>query len=196
MTSFEEAFIDLHIILNLQRELKSCTQENRPVSTYAAEFKRISLNTGFNEAALITFFKIGLNLEVKDQLAQVRMPATLDRLISLSSTIDQKLQERHLERRLEASSHNFRYSRPAVTHFAAKPHFFYNFSPKLTTSPSLTVSKGPENQPTGPTPIEVDAITHQGLLSQVKKDRRHKEGLCLYCREPDHHSLSCPNKDL
>ncbi len=122
------------------------------------------------------------------------MPVTLDRLISLSFTIDQRLQERHLERRLEASSHNSRYPRPAVTHFAAKPHSLYNFSPKLTFSPSPTVSKGPENQPTGPTPMEVDAITRRGPLPQAEKDRRRKEGLCLYCGEPGHHSLGCPNK--
>ncbi len=122
------------------------------------------------------------------------MPATLDRLISLSSTIDQKLQERHLKRRLKASSHNSRYPRPAITHFAAKLYSLYNFSPKLTFSPSFTVSKGPENQPTGPTPMEVDVITCQGPLLQVEKDRRHKKGLCLYYKKLGHHSLGCSNK--
>ncbi len=66
MTSFEEAFVNIYIILNSQRELRSCTQGNRPVFTYTAEFKRISLDTGFNEATLISFFRIGLNSKVKD----------------------------------------------------------------------------------------------------------------------------------
>ncbi len=122
------------------------------------------------------------------------MLATLDRLISLSFTIDQKLQERCLKRRLKASSHNFRYLRPAITHFAAKLHFLYNFSPKLTSSSSFIVPKGPKNQSIRPTSIKVDAITCQGLLPQAKKDRRYKESLCLYCEEPGHHSLGCLNK--
>ncbi len=42
--------------------------------------------------------------------------------------------------------------------------------------------------------MEVDIITHQGLLLQAEKDKRYKEGLCLYCKEPGHHSLGCLNK--
>lgn len=45
--------------------------------------------------------------------------------------------------------------------------------------------------------MEIDAtrISRQrGPLSQAEKDRRRREGLCLYCGNSGHVANDCPNK--
>jgi hypothetical protein len=43
-------------------------------------------------------------------------------------------------------------------------------------------------------PMEVDAITVRGPLTQAEKDRRRQANLCLYCRGAGHNADHCANK--
>jgi len=46
---------------------------------------------------------------------------------------------------------------------------------------------------TGPEPMELDTIKFK-KLTQEEKEKRRKEGLCMYCGQKGHYASRCPNK--
>ncbi|KAM4697757.1 uromodulin-like [Rhinophrynus dorsalis] len=77
-----------------QTALRSLSQGKRPVEDYVAEFRCLSCDTNWNEAALYDQFHIGLTDGLKDELARVAPPSSLEELIRLSVSIDRRLRER------------------------------------------------------------------------------------------------------
>lgn len=72
-------------------------QGRRPAKDYVTNFKRWSADTQWNNAALCHQFRMGLSGGLKDELAQVGMPDTLEELIALTIQIDRRLRERRSE---------------------------------------------------------------------------------------------------
>ncbi|KAH9901485.1 hypothetical protein C8Q73DRAFT_778918 [Cubamyces lactineus] len=63
------------------------------------------------------------------------------------------------------------------------------YAPNSSSSPSIP---GASSGPRGTLKVEVDAM-RRGPLSQTEKDRRRREGLCLYCGKAGHMISKCPN---
>ena len=121
----QETFSDPMIAANARRLLDSAQQGNRPAATYAAEFKRIALDTGYDDVSLCYQFKKGLKQSVRAELVHhYPLPESLDELMTLTIQVDNVLFEGEQEHRFSR--------RNIVTHRTAN-------SPVPTTEP-LTVT--------------------------------------------------------
>ncbi|ETE58569.1 Retrotransposon-derived protein PEG10, partial [Ophiophagus hannah] len=75
--------------------LKDLQQGQQSLQEYVSEFRLLSQDSVWNEAALMDTFQDGLVDELQDELAQVDCPATLNELIHLCLRIDAHLQRRN-----------------------------------------------------------------------------------------------------
>ena len=79
------------------RQLQQLKQQG-PASQYTATFRRLALDSGWNDAALATQYYSGLRDSIKDELARGDRPDDLDALIERSISIDERFFERRMER--------------------------------------------------------------------------------------------------
>lgn len=162
---------DPHSRRHAQDSLGRLRQQKLPVVAYAARFRRLAADTGYNDDALLTIFRRGLNDEIKDVLAGlVDEPDKLEEFIHLAAKIDQRLTDRRLEK--TGSKAHPRSDKPQNA--LPNPH-------------------------TGPVPMEVDSAavsTKKGKRSLTPEERAHRlaNNLCLYCGKPGHRAADCPAK--
>jgi len=134
---------------------------------YATKFRRLGHDTGFNNDALVDFFRKGLNEDIKDRLANaLEEPTELEEYISLCVKIDQRLYDRRVEK---AGTVKFGFTPPR---FAPRP-------------------------PSGPSPMELDSMQTERFkkLTPEERKRRFEQGLCLYCGDKSHKLASCPARN-
>jgi Ty3 transposon capsid-like protein len=153
------------------------------VASYAADFRRISSTTTWNDSALNAQFYRGLKDSVKDELAKMDKPETLDAMIEISVRLDNRLHERRMERGITTyvQTKPIKYNIPLRSH----NNQVMPFSETSTTS-------YPSNY-TGPQPMEIAGnVQRFKTLTPEEKSRRKKENLCLYCGKPGHVANTCP----
>jgi hypothetical protein len=138
-------------------------QGNRPAASYASDFRQLASDLTWNDSALIHQFRLGLSSQVKDMLVHHPQPSTLDEMISLAISVDNRLFEHRQEMR--------------------------RFSPM--TSVRTPASSSRTNAPSGPVPMEIGSI-RSGRLSEEEKQRRRDNNLCMYCGSSDHLRPVCP----
>jgi hypothetical protein len=118
--------------------------------------------------------RYGLRNDVKDFLLTFHEePKSLTKAISRVIRCDNRLFERHSERQ--------QFLRPRGDQTYA------------------SIIAGPPSNPIqvindGPTPMEIDTTRHREPLSNVEKQRRWANRLCLYCGGPGHIAITCPHK--
>lgn len=169
VAELQSAFGDPDEAATAQRQL-CLLRQTHSASVYAADFRRLSLLTEWNDAALCYQFYQGLKGDVKDELAKVDRPKTLTGLVDLAVKIDNRIHERLLEKRIQSQY------RPAPRHSAPTPPV-----PVPTLSPQAMEIDG-TNNPRGP---------RQALTAQ-ERQRRIDNRLCLYCGQADHIIANCP----
>lgn len=99
LEEFEGCFGEVdkgHVAANKIRQLR---QAGQSASTYAAEFRQLSSDLGWNQEALIAQFRSGLRDDVKDLMLTLPDPTTLNEVITQAVRCDARLFERKLERR-------------------------------------------------------------------------------------------------
>ena len=157
--------------------LLALQQGRRAVEEYVWDFRRWSADTQWNSAALRHQFRLGLSENLKDELARIGIPDTLEDLIDKSIQIDRRLRERRAER----SSH---LSRPVwVTTKAPLPASRYQ--PPVHSS---AASSPPDTSE----PMQLGVM--RPTLPPEERTRRRQLNLCLYCGEPGHYVANCPIK--
>ena len=67
-------------------------------SQYTATFRRLAAETGWDDSALLHMYYMGLKDGVKDELARMDRPRSLDQLIDRAIGIDERIYERRMER--------------------------------------------------------------------------------------------------
>ena len=127
-------------------------------------------------------FLRGLREELRDELAARDETSSLDELISLAIRLDTRLLERRRER-LGRVSHP-----PPVTR---------TMSPSLWgPAPSPSTSCGPDWMPSRTAPSSSGAGEPMQLgrtrLTPRERQRRQRQGLCLYCGQEGHLQMHCP----
>uniref|UniRef100_A0A8C5W9J4 CCHC-type domain-containing protein n=1 Tax=Leptobrachium leishanense TaxID=445787 RepID=A0A8C5W9J4_9ANUR len=137
------------------------------------EFKQYALDTAWNEAALITQFCSGLSDQVKDEIAQIGVPSTLEMLMQVSISIDRRLRERRQERNLYPPVQPCRAPQPAL-HDVTR----------------ALVPYAPRNAQEEP--MQIGAIDRR--LPPEEMARRRTNRLCLYCGQAGHVIRNCPEK--
>ncbi|KAF4089148.1 hypothetical protein AMELA_G00063230 [Ameiurus melas] len=75
-------------------ELLTIQQESRSVWEYALDFRTVAARCGWNDAALKTMFRGGLNADVTRELVCRDDRASLDDLITLANRLDRLLRQR------------------------------------------------------------------------------------------------------
>lgn len=83
-----QLYEDPQCVATAEATLHALQQGWRPVEDYTVDLRKWSADTGWNEAALRYHYRLGLSESLKDELARVETPATLEVLIQLYSSID------------------------------------------------------------------------------------------------------------
>ena len=152
---------------------------------HTSEFKNISQNSDFNEAAKIYMFLKGLHYRMREQLAVVNPnPNSLNKLFTDVLKIENLSKRNNLA------------------------EFYYNHQ-RIRNSQEQ-VNKNMNNHHNGPTPMDIDVLrirqnnrkaryapmSNQSFYVENKKDYSEeiKKGLCFLCKQPGHRQFNCPNR--
>ena len=97
--------------------LHSLHQGIRSVAEYTLEFRTLAADSGWDDTALRSAYQRGLSEEIKVLLVR-DCPATLNDLSALALRLDERLQERQLERAQRSGSS----SRPTLSRLGTSPY--------------------------------------------------------------------------
>lgn len=162
-TAFTAAFADTDKLERDTRKLDSLRMTSS-VQEYVRQFRELSAELGYNDVALRGRFIGGLPDSINDLLLSMPPPATFDVLVSQTLTIGSRLAARQ-EARLEARRQQ--YPRGNFNLFRPQGH------------PDPPPPGGPPGGPRGP-------------LTDVERQRRRRENLCMFCASPAHTVRECP----
>ena len=173
MALFRATFGPVDPALAAANEIRRLTQGRGPAASYASTFVQLASDLNWNDEALVSQFRSGLNNEVKDMLVYYEYPTSLHDAISLAVRCDRRLYENRMEQRYRGGTMP---SAPAASRPSAVP-----------VSTQAPVS--------GPTPMDIDAVQTGGRrlpISEVERQRRRENNLCFRCGEPGHIVPNCP----
>lgn len=170
MEEFSTTFGDVDKARMADSKIRELQQGSRPASIYASEFRQLSCDVDWeSDMALVRQFYWGLRDDVKDLLLTMPDVSTLAEAISQAVKCDNRLFERRQNKRLG----------PQIR-------------VPLSSPPSTTLAL-PSNPINNYDPMQIDSIRYR-TLTQDEKDRRRREGLCLYCGEEGHLARDCKKK--
>ncbi|KAI4894309.1 hypothetical protein NFI96_031188, partial [Prochilodus magdalenae] len=158
-------------------QLFQLQQGSRSVAQYTLAFRTIAAGSGWNETALRTAYRNGLNLDIRKELAYRVDGLSLEELIALTIRLDQLRQ---------GSTPTSR--RPTAARAVPLP---------LPAAPETRPPPDPRSPPglTAEEPMQVDS-SH---FTAGERARRLLGGLCLYCEGSGHLIRNCsirPQKAL
>ena len=169
LEAFAEAFGEHDKARWATTKIRSLWQGTRSASTYASDFRQLTCDINWDEAALMSQFYWGLKDIVKDLLLSLHDPQTLNEEISQAVKCDNRLFQRHQDQ----SS--------------------WTPSREQTIRRTSSLSASRPNSHLEVADMQIDAIRVKYLTPEEKK-RRMEEGLCLYCGEGGHRVPNCPKK--
>lgn len=140
-------------------------RQNGSATAYATEFRRLSSVVFWNNAALVSQYKVNLRDPIQDELARRPVIQDLEELILESIDIDNRLFQRQRTKRYDRT--------PAMASDSRTPP---------TSSTSMDIDK--------PSIIN-QAPRH---VPQDERLRRNQEKACYYCGVNGHFSNQCPAK--
>uniref|UniRef100_A0A096LWZ1 CCHC-type domain-containing protein n=1 Tax=Poecilia formosa TaxID=48698 RepID=A0A096LWZ1_POEFO len=146
------------------RELWSLKQGQRSVADFAIDFRIMAAASAWNPAALKSAYFHALSDSIKDELATLDEPDSLEDLIKLTIRLDNRIRSRNRERsRRTSSTRNIQTSAPVT--------------------PTLSSLNSPE-----PEPMQLGRTR----LSPEERQNRMRSRRCLYCGASGHFIASCP----
>ncbi|GAA5864814.1 hypothetical protein JCM5353_003371, partial [Sporobolomyces roseus] len=156
------------------RKLYSLRQTSS-AATYAAEFRRLALSTGWNDEALRFHFVQGLRENIKDEFARIDTPESFDECVEKAITIDNRYYVRAKERRdpFKTSSALFStplrsLNRPSSSTFSRSNTFVPRATPAVSTAPDDRMQiDANRRKPFNNSP-------RRGPLTQQEKDYRRQ----------------------
>ncbi|KAI4884140.1 hypothetical protein NFI96_009880, partial [Prochilodus magdalenae] len=162
-------------------QLFQLQQGSRSVAQYALAFRTIAAGSGWNETALRTAYRNGLNLDIRKELAYRVDGLSLEELIALTIRLDQLRQ---------GSAPTSR--RPTAARAVPLP---------LPAAPETRPPPDPRSPPglTAEEPMQVDSSRFTAGGRARERARRLLGGLCLYCGGSGHLIRNCsirPQKAL
>ena len=152
-------------------------KQNGPASQYTATFRRLALDTDFNDSALRNQYYLGLRDTIKDELTRGDKPENLEELIERVLSIDERFFERQLERGRVFSTQE-RGFQPQGQGYHQQRNGYQGQQQRRDDY--------------GSRPMDLSAT--RGPLSQKDRDHRMKNNLCLYCGKPGHRARECKAK--
>lgn len=168
--SMSQLYDDPQRMATAEAILHHLVQGRRPIEDYTVEFRKWAADTNWNEPALRYQYRQGLSKLLKDELARMETPASLEELIQAATKLDRRLRERRSER--------FQNPRPAWTASRLQP---IPISSPITAGPTTL----PDSEP-----MQFGLI--QPPLTSEERQRRRQSNLCLYCGGAGHFLRNCP----
>ena len=133
------------------------------VAEFSIRFRSLASETGWPEAPIMTMFIQALSGPVRDALATLDPPATLDALVRTAIRIDNRVQERDREKQGRRD--------PLDGHL---------------TLPGSRAGEAPSLVAESSEPMQVDS-------SMVRQSKRNKRRIiCFHCQKPGHIRPYCP----
>uniref|UniRef100_A0A8C5MEV2 Gypsy retrotransposon integrase-like protein 1 n=1 Tax=Leptobrachium leishanense TaxID=445787 RepID=A0A8C5MEV2_9ANUR len=169
LKAISELYDDPHRLNNATSALSNLKQGRNDMEDYVTEFRHHALESEWNEPALLAQFKSGLSEYIKDELARIDAPTSLESVMSLCIQIDRRYRERRAERAIVF--------RPPIRRVANTP-----------ASPSLL----PVLPAPGHEPMQINST--RGPLTDNERTRRRSLGLCMYCGRAGHQLRECREK--
>jgi hypothetical protein len=152
-TQLQATFGDHEEVANSRTQLLKLKQGTKSCAAFTTEFIRLASQTKWDESTFLGIYTNGLTEDLQYALSLVDQPDNFDKFSANAIRTDNRLFARR----------------------QAKGRTNYPERLPNTLSPQST------------TPMEIDAITASTTrppfkrLSQEEKDRRSREGLCVYC---------------
>src|SRR5882672_6099661 len=155
-------FRDPNQVSSIEHKISQLKQK-KSAAQYASDFRRLSSLIEWNDAALSNKYYVRLKENIKDYLTCYDKPETLDELITLSITADNRLYERYLEKRHGSDYNSFKNTNETYT-ADPKPSQYYE-------------------------PMDIDGtsttkFTRRLPLTDSEKQHRRDNKLCMYCGNP------------
>uniref|UniRef100_A0A3B5KXT1 CCHC-type domain-containing protein n=1 Tax=Xiphophorus couchianus TaxID=32473 RepID=A0A3B5KXT1_9TELE len=166
LDEFKQAFNQDTDKTSDSRSLLELKQGRRSVAEFAIDFRIKAAASGWGQTALKSAYFHALNDSIKDELAVLDEPKTLEELINLTIRLDNRLRSRNRER-------------------AKSCHPFVRSCSDKTSNSAF-----PSSEPAETEPMQIGSTR----LSPEERLRRFKENLCLYCGESGHRISTCPSK--
>uniref|UniRef100_A0A8D3CPA5 CCHC-type domain-containing protein n=1 Tax=Scophthalmus maximus TaxID=52904 RepID=A0A8D3CPA5_SCOMX len=159
-------------------QLLSLNQGRNSVSQYALDFRILSAECGWDQAALQAVFLKGLSEEIKDELATRDETTSLEELIKLATRLDNRLRERQREKAEGRRARSFSSS-------TSRPH-------QQLPTPLRDFSGNLEATSHPPANSEEPMQLGRARLTPAERQRRFHLGLCFYCGQEGHPMGKCP----
>ena len=171
VAALKAAFDDPDAYQTAYTKIISLKQE-RDCSSYHAAFVPLATILGFDERTRISFFKKGLNGELKKALSyQITLPDIFDEFVQACIKIDNQIR----------ANKEARNSIPRTQGG--------QFAPAPVTSTSTGMHSGP---------MDLSGARYRsqkrGPVTDQETTRRRDNNLCLYCGSSSHWASQCPHK--
>jgi Retrotransposon gag protein len=186
-------------------------KDSTKATRYTIDFNRHGHRTGWNDQALTRQFYKGLPDRLKDEIARVGKPTTLQSLQDLVATLDQRYWERQTEisrdKRSGSSNSSTNQSKSTDnrsdsrsdnrsnpsnsshnTHKSGQNQQSRNGSNTNQKKPASSSSSSAPNKPS-----IADLLGPDGKLKPEERKRRMDNSLCLRCGAAGHTVQNCPS---
>ena len=163
---------------------------------YMIRFNRLASQLAWGDAALRHQFYRGLPDRLKDEMAKMGYENTLMGVRNAAQRLDQRYWTRELEKRRDSNDtdHPKSTNKPKAKSFNSKSNFSGNKSKSTNSRSSSNQFSDSRPSTSKPKPAYASKLGSDGKITQAEKDRRRKEGLCLYCGGKGHNVENCKKR--
>jgi hypothetical protein len=165
---------------------------NERIAKYMVRFNRLASQLTWGDSALRHQFYRGLPDRIKDEMTKVDYENTLMGIRNSAQKIDQRYWTRELEKRRDSEAEH---SKPNIKSKAR------SMEPRPTPSSSTSKPKSSSYRTSDassskPKPAYANKLGSDGKITQTEKERRQKEGLCMYCGGKGHIAADCKKRPI
>lgn len=189
-------FHDPNLKITAQQEIQTLMQGNDRAEEFVQKFEALEADAGFDQEALITFFKRAIKRPIRQQLSlKSSPPITLEEWKIMTIEADKlfhqfKREEQFFTGISTASSRPIQKSSAPITPKPTPPkptNPFFGYPRPAVSTPTPPVTL-PSYSPATKDPNAMDV----DRTNQYSNPRPRSQMICYRCRKPGHRAIECP----